>query len=101
MDHLEHLKIKKEVFFNFMNENYTLFKYSNIFFRDVQYAIMSYFKTIEHPVSYATAGKLANGFIENLVRSSHLTQIDYKSWRVNFDVGIKKKEVESEGVENE
>ena len=101
MDHLAHLEENKRVFFDFMNENYTIFKYSNLFFRDLQYAIISYFEMKNNPVKYAEAEKLANDFISKLVESKDLDQIDYKSWRINFDFGIVKKEMESEGVENE
>ncbi|MDX1701269.1 MAG: hypothetical protein R3250_11660 [Melioribacteraceae bacterium] len=101
MDRLEHLVENKKVFFDFMNENYTIFKYSNLFFRDLQYALISYFEMKEHPVKYAEAEKLAQEFIDELVSSKDLDQIDYKSWRINFDFGIVKKEIEREGVEDE
>ena len=101
MNKLKHLKNNKTVFFNFMNENFTIVQYSNLFFRDLQYAIMSYFETIENPVKYAEAELLAKQFITDLLESDDLTQIDYKSWRINFEVGIRKKEIASEGVGNE
>ncbi len=47
--------MNKKVFFNYMNENYTIFQYSNLFFRDLQYAIMSYFEMKEKPIKYANA----------------------------------------------
>ena len=101
MDHLKHLLDNKKGFFNFMNENYTIFKHSNLFFRDLQYAIISYLELKEYPVKYAEAEKLAQKFISELVNSKDLDQIDYKSWRINFDFGIVKEENETEGVENE
>jgi len=101
MNYLEHLINNKKIFFNFMNENYTIFQYSNLFFRDLQYAILSYFEMKEKPLSYAKAEELTISFINNLIENNELTQIDYKSWRVNFEVGINKKNVETEGVENE
>jgi len=94
MDHLEHLTSNKKVFFNYMNENYTIFQYSNIFFRDLQYALMSYFEMKEKPLKYAKAESLAINFIEYLVGCKDLSRIDHKSWKINFDVGITKKVTE-------
>ncbi|MCB0731716.1 MAG: hypothetical protein KDC88_11850 [Ignavibacteriae bacterium] len=101
MNHLEHLKSNKKVFFNFMNETYTIFQYSNLFLRDLQYAIMSYFEMKENPVKYSQAEILAMSFIKDMVNENELTQIDGKSWRINFEIGITKKIAEVEGVENE
>ena len=101
MNHLEHLKSNKEAFFSFMNEDFTLFQHSNLFFRDLQYAIISYFKLKEEPVKYAKAETLASEFIQHLVSDGELSQIDHKSWKVNFEVGLKHSEPEIEGIENE
>ncbi len=90
MNYLNHLESNKKVFFNFMKESYPIFQYSNIFFRDVQYALMSYFEVKESPIKYGAANKLAIDFINNLVSTDELSTIDHKSWKVNFEVGIKK-----------
>ncbi len=102
MNYLNHLESNKKVFFNFMKESYPIFQYSNIFFRDVQYALMSYFEVKEQPIKYGTADKLAINFISNLVSTDELTPIDHKSWKVNFEVGIKKIVLEeNNGDDNE
>ena len=101
MRHLEHLTQNKKVFFNYMNENYKIFQYSNLFFRDLQYAIMSYFEMKEEPVKYAFAEKLTQQFLEHLIGNGELTKIDHKSWKINFEVGINKKVIATEGVTNE
>ena len=101
MNHLEDLLNNRKVFFNFMHENYTIVQHSNLFYRDLQYAIMAYFKMKDKPVKYSLADKLAKDYIANLVKNNDLTEIDYKSWKINFEVGIKKKIEEVEGVENE
>lgn len=90
MNYLNHLESNKKVFFNFMKESYPVFQSSNIFFRDLQYAIISYFEIKEQPINYSKANKLANDFITNMVSDNELTPIDHKSWKVNFEVGIKK-----------
>lgn len=100
MNHLEHLKENKKVFFNFMNENYTIFQYSNLFLRDLQYAIISYFEKKETPVKYANAEILAQDYIKHLISNNDLVEIDSKSWKITFEVGIKKV-IETEGVKDE
>lgn len=100
MKHSEHLIENKKVFFNYMNENYKIFQFSNLFFRDLQYAIMAYFNMKEEPVKYAKAESLSVDFIKHLISTGELSEIDYKSWKINFEVGITKKVVETEGVEN-
>jgi hypothetical protein len=101
MNYLENLITNKKIFFNFMNENYTIFQYSNLFYRDLQYAIMAYFEMKEKPIKYATADNLAKDFIDNMVDNKELVPIDHKSWKINFELGINKNIVETEGVENE
>ena len=99
MNHLNHLNDNKKIFFNFMNENYTIFEFSNLFFRDLQYAIMSYFDMKETPIKYNDAEKVAADFIESLVSEGDLTKIDHKSWRINIEIAPLKNA--TEGVTNE
>lgn len=101
MNHLQHLVSNQKVFFNFMNENFKIVQHSNLFLRDLQYAIMSYFEMKENQLKYAEAETVAKKYIDHLLENNDFTQIDYKSWKINFEVGIKKKEIESEGVGNE
>jgi len=101
MNHLEDLLNNRKVFFNFMYENYKIVQNSNLFYRDLQYAIMAYFKMKDKPVKYAMADMLTKDYLDNLVQNNGLTKIDSKSWKINFEVGIKKKVEEPEGVENE
>lgn len=101
MNYLDHLMNNKKIFFNYMNENYTIFQYSNLFNRDLQYALMSYFEMVAKPLKYAEAEKLSFDFINKLVESGELTQIDHKSWKINFEIGITKNIVEEEEVNNE
>jgi len=98
MNYIDHLFNNKKVFFNYMKEDYPLFKHSNLFLRDLQYAIKSYFDLKEYPVNYLQAEKLAKEFISELTKSNELVQIDNKSWKINFDIDIKSEENELEGV---
>lgn len=101
MNHLQHLLDNKQVFFSFMQQQYPIMFNSNVFFRDVQYAISSYFELKESPVDYSKAEKLATDFINKLVEAGELSTIDNKTWKVNFEIGTKKETIEAEGVENE
>jgi hypothetical protein len=55
----------------------------------------------EQPLKYADAEVISKKFIENMVQNNELTPIDHKSWRINFEIGTKKKEVEMEAAEND
>ena len=100
MNYLEHLISNKEVFFNFMKKKYPLFQQSNLFFRDMQYAIMSYFELKEKPLKYEEAEVSAQNFIKKLVDNGELLKLDHKTWKVNFEVEEEQKaETVTEGVE--
>ncbi len=99
MNYLEHLISNKEVFFNFMKKKYPLFQQSNLFFRDMQYAIMSYFELKEKPLKYEEAEIVAQDFIKKLVDNGELLKLDHKTWKVNFEIEEKRKaETVTEGV---
>ena len=70
-----------------MNENYKICKDSNMFLRDLQYAMMSYFEKRERPINYQKAEVLSRDFISKLVDCNDLIKIDHKSWKMNFEVG--------------
>ena len=100
MNYLEHLISNKEVFFNFMKKKYPLFQQSNLFLRDMQYAIMSYFELKEKPLTYEKAEILAKDFIKKLEDNGELLKLNHKTWKVNFEVGEKQNaETITEGVE--
>lgn len=100
MNHLQHLKENTSVFVNFMQQNYPIMKDSNVFFRDLQFAIISYFEMKETPLSYSNAETLTNDFISYLVDKNDLSPLDSKTWRVNTDFGLTK-QIEEVEVENE
>lgn len=101
MNYLEHLLKNKRDFFNYMHEYYPLFKYSNVFLRDLQYAIISYFELKGYKIKTPEAEKLAFDFADKLCESNEFVRIDNKSWKIILDVGIKKESLTEEGVENE
>jgi hypothetical protein len=83
-NHFEDLKTNKDIFLNYMKEKYPIFYNSNIFFRDVQYAIESYFELKELPVTYKKAEDLAEQFIGMLEENNELVNVDNNAWKVNF-----------------
>lgn len=86
MDKLTELQNNKTIFFDFMKEKYPLYTKSNMFLRDLQYAIMSYFLKKDIKVKYALAEKLALAFAESLEKQNELIKLDKFTWKVNFPV---------------
>ncbi len=84
MNYLQHLKENERIFFNFMKRNYPLYEQSNLFLRDMQYAIMSYFELKEKPLKYEMAEEIAKEFIKSLVKKNKLLELNNKTWKVNF-----------------
>ena len=74
------------MFFTFMKGKYKVFENSNIFFRDIQYAIKSYFEKKEHKVSYQQAEKIASEFVKSLENEGQLKKMSSNAWKVNFSL---------------
>ncbi len=100
MKHLEHLLANEEIFLSYMNERYPIFWNSNIFFRDVQYAIRDYFKIKDALLSYTDAEKLASLFIDHLVTQGKLLKIDFQTWKVDFHLNSAGNEIYKENKES-
>jgi len=86
MDLIQDLISNKKLFFSFMKEKYPVFKESNIFFRDLQYAIRNYYMKKGKTIDYQKAEKIALVFIENLVNNGELKKISNNAWKVNFSL---------------
>jgi len=95
MNHLEELKRNKEIFFNFMKERYPIHYNSNIFERDLQYAIKRYFDKKDIRITNPQAEDLLKQFTEYLEETGELLKLNKNSWRVNF---FKEEIVEEETV---
>ena len=67
-----------------MKEKYPVFNKSNIFLRDLQYAIMSYFEKKDVKVKYGEAEELAFEFTNYLKSTGEITQMNKNTWKVNF-----------------
>jgi len=84
MNYIQDLVENKLIFFNFMKEKYPVFFNSNIFFRDIQYAIKYYFKSKNIDLKYHEAEQICLEFINILINEGVLVKIDNKSFKVNF-----------------
>ena len=87
MDLLNDLTSNKSIFFKFMKEKYRLYLNSNIFFRDIQYAIKSYFDKKDIRIKYSQAEKVAYDFIKKLEDTGELKKMSNNAWKVNFSLG--------------
>jgi len=86
MDLLNDLTSNKSIFFKFMKEKYRLYLNSNIFFRDIQYAIKSYFEKKDIRIKYSQAEKVAYDFIQKLEDTGELKKMSNNAWKVNFSL---------------
>ncbi|MEW6195535.1 MAG: hypothetical protein AB1521_10300 [Bacteroidota bacterium] len=98
MNHLQDLISQKEIFIKFMKEKYPLFKNSNVFLRDIQYAIKSYFEKKDQFLTYAQTDKISLGFIQNLEETKEFINVSKNTWKVNFS--FEKVVKENEPVQN-
>ncbi len=92
----EQLKSEEQIFFNYMHENYPLIKHSNVFLRDIQYAIKHYFELKEITLYYEDVEKISNMFINYLETSGKISRLDNKTWKVNEDLVSNNKVVPEE-----
>lgn len=100
MDILNELQNNKTMFFSFMREKYPVYQNSNLFLRDLQYAIMSYFGKKDIKVKYGPAEKIALQFAEILVKQNELIHLDKFTWKVNFSLDPVVKEETAEILQN-
>lgn len=104
MNYLEELINNQNIFFRFMKEKYPLFTNSNIFLRDLQYAIKSYFEKKNIKLSYTQSEKLTLDFINFLEEENKLKKVASNAWKVNFFLNNNVNNAESlkeERIQNE
>jgi len=87
MDLLKDLTSNKSIFFNFMKGKYRIYTNSNIFFRDIQYAVKNYFEKKDIRIKYAKAEKITSEFINQLEKTGDLKKMSANAWKVNFSLG--------------
>jgi hypothetical protein len=100
MDILSELQNNKTIFFSFMREKYPVFESSNLFLRDLQYAIMSYFGKKDIKVKYGRAEKIAFQFAESLEKQNDLTRVNEVTWKVNFSPETGVRDIKAVEIQN-
>jgi hypothetical protein len=81
---LNHLVSNQEVVFEFLREKYPIFFNSNIFLRDIQYGIMTYFERKDIMISYPLAEELALKFTSSMESQNILKRLGASTWLINF-----------------
>jgi hypothetical protein len=84
VNYIDDLTRNKTIFFNFMKERYEVHYKSNIFLRDILYAIKNFYEKKGQKIKYPLAEELALQFTDYLVCQSELIVIDKNAWKVNF-----------------
>ena len=100
MDRFNQLMAEKEIFLKYMKEKYKIFYNSNIFLRDIQYAIKSFFEKKDIKVTYTEAESLMKEFTKNMEASGELVKLSSNTWKVNFSLEepVIEEEIKEEAV---
>lgn len=99
---LNHLVTNREVVFEFLREKYPIFYNSNIFLRDIQYGIRTYFERKDENISYPLAEELAFRFADTMESEDMLKRLDTSTWLVTFKFNEPEQPAEEEQApENE
>ena len=80
MKHLNEILQNKIAFFKFMSKKFPVKYKSNIFLRDVQFAIKDYFDLKKVKLSYTETENMAKELMKNLVEAGEAEQLTEKSW---------------------
>jgi len=79
------LLIKNDnLFFSFLKEKYPVFNNSNIFLRDIQYGVKSFFEKRGIKLSYSDCEILADEIIKVFESQNIFQKLTKNSWKVNF-----------------
>lgn len=87
MKELQTLKDNWEEFLKFMKEHYPLYHLSNVFVRDIEYAIKNYFLNKGKKISFAEAEYLAQRFADFLVEKGIFKAVKNefnRVWTLNY-----------------
>ena len=81
-----------------MKEKYEVHYKSNIFLRDLLYAIRNFYAKKNQKLDYQQSEKLALAFSDSLVKSGELQVMGKNTWKVNFSFESTVKEVITENT---
>ncbi|MCS7230169.1 MAG: hypothetical protein NZ923_09075 [Candidatus Kryptonium sp.] len=99
MKELQIIKDNWEDFLKFMKEKYPLYHLSNVFVRDIEYAMIDYFANRGRKISFQEAEYLAQKFSEFMVEKGIFKPVknEYnKVWTLNYP-SFKKPSVQKSG----
>ncbi len=83
MTHFQELINNKETFFKYMANFFPVYYKSNIFLRDIQFAIKNYFDQKNDKLSYTETENLALQLMKNLVENDEAkVLLENKSWEL-------------------
>ncbi len=71
-------------FLAYCRSRFPVYHMSNVFFRDIQYAVIAYLGGQKVRVSYTEAEHLARSVIEKLEREKLLHPVDHQTWAVDY-----------------
>jgi hypothetical protein len=81
---LEFLMNNEKLFFSYLKERYPVFNNSNIFLRDIQYGVKSFFEKRDTKLSYAQVEILSNAIIKRFEDNNILQKLTKNTWKVNL-----------------
>ncbi len=84
MKQLDYILANETEALNFLKSKYPMYHLSNIFFRDIQYGILTMLERKHMSVGYADAEKIARAFVVQLEKKKILNPMDRQSWVLNF-----------------
>ncbi len=86
MSNFDNLMKEKDSFFNFMQVKYPIYFHSNIFLRDIQFAIKYFFKKKGVKITYSKAEELAKLLTETMENSGDLKRLTDNTWEFNINL---------------
>lgn len=81
---LEFLKNNTGLFLSFLKEKYPLYNNSNVFLRDIQYGIKSFFARKNVILSYRDIDIISAELINVLENKEIFQKLNSQTWKVNY-----------------
>ncbi|HEY6953017.1 MAG TPA: hypothetical protein VI758_11450 [Bacteroidota bacterium] len=75
---------RQKEFLGFMKSRYSLFHESNVFFRDLHYAVMAFLTVNKLPMGYVPAEDLTKRIISAYEDTKVFLRIDERTWMLNY-----------------
>jgi hypothetical protein len=80
----EMLKKDELVLLEFLKAKFPVFHNSNLFFRDFQYGIRSFFEKKDIFISYQDAETLANEMAKHFEENGIFIKVNHQGWKIHF-----------------